>query len=99
MQLLPKYIKDSLPAFYSQENNTNPMVICKFFLPFTKWTWYVIEFDGNDSFFGYVVGEYNELGYFSLSELQALEGPYGIGVERDLYFEKTPLSKIKSMHE
>lgn len=99
MQLLTRELTAKLPVLYTQENDEDPMVICKFFLPASKWTWYAIEFDGEDRFFGYVVGDYNELGYFSLSELKWVEGPYGVGVERDLYFEPTPLSKIKKLHE
>ncbi|YAF99172.1 MAG: DUF2958 domain-containing protein (plasmid) [Nodularia sp. CChRGM 3473] len=34
------------------------------------------------------------LGYFSLSELQEYR-ELGIGIERDLYFEPTPLSKLR----
>ncbi len=99
MMLVPKYLAKKLPDLYAKENDRDPLVICKFFLPMTKWTWYAIEFDGKDRFFGYVVGDYNELGYFSLSELSWAEGPFGLKVERDLYFEPTPLSVIKRLHE
>lgn len=99
MMLIPRYITEKLPALYAMENAKDPMVICKFFCPWTKWTWYAIEFDGNDTFFGFVVGDYNELGYFSLSELSWVEGPYGLRVERDLHFEPQPLSVIKKLHE
>ncbi len=37
-------------------------------------------------FFGLVDGFERELGYFSLSELESVHGPYGVGIERDLYF-------------
>lgn len=34
-----------------------------------------------------------ELGYVRLSELESVEGPLGLGIERDLYFEaQAPLS-------
>lgn len=99
MQLLTKEIITKLPILYSQENEEDPMVICKFFLSMTKWTWFATEFDGKDSFFGYVVGEYPELGYFSLSELESVEGPYGLKVERDRYFEPTRLTRIKKEYE
>lgn len=99
MQLLPKYITKKLPKLYEMERESNPKVSCKFFLPMTKWSWYGIEFDGEDLFFGYVVGEYNELGYFRLSELNSVEGPYGLKVERDLYFNPQPLSEVRKMHE
>ena len=99
MKLLTEELKKALPALYTKENKNDPMVVCKFFLPMTKWTWLATEFDGKDSFFGYVVGEYPELGYFSLSELEGLEGPYGLGVERDMYFEPARLSTIRAEYE
>ena len=98
MKLLTKHLEQTLPALYSQENEKDPWVLCKFFLPMSKWTWYVTEFDGKDTFFGFVAGEYPELGYFSLNELESLEGLYGLGVERDLYFEPVRLSEIKNLY-
>src|SRR5437870_4155309 len=69
MKLLPKDILNKLPPLYSQENEKDPMVICKFFYPDFSWTWYAIEYDGKDTFFGLVDGYEKELGYFSLLEL------------------------------
>jgi hypothetical protein len=99
MQLLTKEITSKLPALYSQENIADPMVICKFFAVWTNWTWYGIEFDGKDTFFGYVAGDFPELGNFSLSELQNLKGPMGLAIERDMYFGPCRLSEIKKLHE
>ena len=95
MKLLTNELKKELSALYAKENEKDPLVICKFFLPMTKWTWYATEFDGNDIFFGYVAGDFPELGYFSLKELEEIEGPYGLGIERDMHFKPTSLSKIK----
>ncbi len=48
-------------------------------------------------FFGYVsiFGDHNdEWGYFKLSELESLKcPPFGMGIERDLYFDPKPISK------
>ena len=98
MQLITKELQAKLPPLYACEDKKDPIVICKFFAPWTNWTWYAIEFDGEDRFFGYVVGHDNELGYFSLSELQWIEGPFGLKIERDLYFDPKPLSEIKRQH-
>lgn len=98
MQLLTKEITSKLPFLYTQEDEKDPMVICKFFTVWSSWTWYGIEFDGKDTFFGYVVGHDAELGYFSLSELQGLKGPMGLSMERDLYFRPCKLSEIKKLH-
>jgi hypothetical protein len=43
--------------------------------------------NGDWEFFGLVEGHENELGYFFLSELQKLQGPGGLRVERDRYFQ------------
>ena len=99
MKLLTEELRKALPPLYSQENEKDPMVVCKFFLPLTKWTWFATEFDGKDTFFGYVCGEYPELGYFSLNELENLEGPYGIGVERDMFFQPIKLSEVRKEYE
>lgn len=99
MQLLTKEITTKLPFLYTQEDEEDPMVICKFFAVWSSWTWYAIEFDGQDTFFGYVAGDFPELGYFSLSELQSLKGPMGLGIERDMYFRACRLSEVKKLHE
>jgi len=95
MKLLTKAIKNKLPKLNSQENIKDPKVQVKFFCPWNQWTWYGIEFDGEDLFFGYVIGFENELGYFSLNELKSIKGYMGLGIERDLYFKETSLSEIK----
>ena len=51
MKLLTKELREQLPLLYSQENEKDPMVICKFFHPMASLTWYAIEFDGEDIFF------------------------------------------------
>ena len=103
MKLMTKAVESRIPALYSQEHNSNPTVQAKFFTPWTNWTWYVLEGekqeDGDWRFFGYVVGQENELGYFMLNELAAVRGPYGLKIERDMYFKPTPLAVIKAKHE
>jgi hypothetical protein len=88
-----------LPPLYSQEHEEDPLVICKFFTPDSNWTWYVLEFDREDVFFGWVVGFEHELGYFRLSELVSVRGPLGLSIERDLHFRPTKLSVVKQLHE
>jgi len=96
MKLVTKKMEKNLPKLYSQENVKNPMVVAKFFHPFSNWTWYVIEGEKRDNdflFFGLVDGHEAELGYFTLSQLQSIKRP--IGVERDLYFTPKRLSEVK----
>jgi hypothetical protein len=76
------------------EGEQDPLVRVKFFYPDFSWTWYGIEFDGDDLFFGLVDGFEKELGYFQLSELRANRGKWGMEIERDLYFTPTRLSAL-----
>lgn len=96
-KLLTKEVLAKLPPLYSQEHTKDPLVVVKYFTPWTNWTWYGIEFDGEDLFFGYVVGHEKEIGYFSLAELQSITGPAGMHIERDLHFDPTPLSEVRKM--
>jgi hypothetical protein len=99
MELLTQELRQQLPPLYSQEAVDDPLVICKFFTPDAGWTWYALEFDGDDVFFGWVVGFEQELGYFLLSELEAARGPLGLSIERDLHFRPTRLSEVKKLHQ
>ena len=97
MMLLTAELKRKLPKLYSQENNPDPKVVVKFFDPCGSWTWYATEFDGEDTFFGFVRGFEEELGYFSLSELASVKNKLGLGIERDMHWDSdTPLSKVRS---
>lgn len=93
--LLPAELRERIPPLYASEETTDPIVQAKLFTPWTTWTWFVTEFDGQDTCFGLVSGHEVELGYFSLAELEAIEGPGGLRIERDLHFEPQPLSKVR----
>lgn len=100
MKLLTGSIRASLPPLYSQENVKDPIVHAKFFTPWSNLTWFAMEYEPADgTFFGWVVGHEEELGYFSLDELESLRGPGGIGVERDIHFTPKPLSRVKAEYE
>ncbi|NLI16577.1 MAG: DUF2958 domain-containing protein [candidate division Zixibacteria bacterium] len=85
-------LRSRLPPLYSTEDQSDPLIQLKFFTPDSNWTWYAIEFDGEDLFFGLVIGFEAELGYFRLSELQNVKGPLGLPIERDLFF--SPVSFV-----
>ena len=95
MRLLTQEIRKKLPKLYEQEaKGGDDVVYVKFFTPWSSWTWYATEFDGEDTFFGLVDGHEKELGYFSLSELKNLRGPLGLSIERDLYWQPKKLEEI-----
>ena len=76
MQLLPDDIAPQLPPLYSQEEQgDNAIAGVKFFTPWTGWTWYASEYDPDKRlFFGVVVGQEREFGYFSLDEMEGIRG-------------------------
>lgn len=92
--LIPDLLREKLPPLYATQNEPDPIAHVKLFTPDSSWTWYVTEYDPADRLcFGLVVGHERELGYFSLDELLSLRGPLRLPVERDLYWQPTPLSK------
>ena len=97
MKLLTEELRSKLPPLYSQEAESDPVVYVKFFLPGTRWTWYVTEGSLEEDdfrFFGWVQGLEDEFGYFLLSELESVKTPLGLGVERDLYFKEGKLTEV-----
>lgn len=95
MELLTKEIikKFEKHPIYSQDNKPEKKILVKYFTPFGSWTWYIVEAskEGDDwLMFCYCISglgeEFNEWGYVSLNELKSIVGPFGLGVERDLYF-------------
>lgn len=98
MELLTKEIIGKLPKLYETEDVEleDKMIHAKLFTPWTNWTWYVIEFDGDDQCFGFVKGLDAEFGYFSLKELASIEEPFGLKVERDRHFTATQVSDMPS---
>lgn len=85
-----------LPPLYSQEHVPDPLARIKLFLG--GWTWYLTEWDGDDTAFGLVVGLETELGYISLSELATVRGQFGLPVERDIHFTPQLLSVVRANH-
>jgi hypothetical protein len=98
VQHLEEFIKWKalkIPKLYEVEHQKDPIAHIKLFTPDTQWTWWILEWDGEDTFFGLVNGQEQELGYFSFSELKSVRGHLGLSVEIDLYFSPQPLSKVE----
>ena len=95
----PYFTKDQLarlPKLYATEDTAldNKKVIVKLFHLASNWSWYVIEYDGNDTCWGLVDGFELEYGYFSLKELSQAVGPFGFRVERDKWFTPTTVGNV-----
>lgn len=93
--LLPPEVAAQLPPLYSQEEKgIEALALLKLFTPWSNWTWFASEYDPEERlFFGVVIGHEREFGYFSLNELEAIRGPGGLRIERDLYWKVRPLKE------
>lgn len=104
MKLLIQEIRKKLPPLYAQDGKGGKAVAyLKFFTPDSNWTWLITEGspikdkNGNEvdfHFFGLVEGQFKELGYVSLKELEEVRGPMGLPIERDLYWQPKTLEEI-----
>jgi len=95
MKLFTKAVLRTLPGIGETESQgLEALARVKLFTPDSSWTWYITEFDGEDLLFGLVDGLEAELGYFRLSELQAVRGALGLPIERDRFFEPRPVGEI-----
>ena len=100
MKLLTKEILNKLPKLYSTDGIPldEKLVICKFFTPDSIYTWYAVEYDGVDTFFGYVCGAEKEWGYFSLREITEVRGKLGLPIERDKWFKPAKIKDIEEIY-
>jgi len=96
MKLLTKEIIKKLPAMRETEGQGKEAIAqVKFFTPDSNWTWYGVEYDEEQRlFYGLVDGFDKEVGVFSLDELESVRGPMGLKIERDMYFDPTPLKNL-----
>jgi len=104
MKLLTQELRKKLPPLYSQDGKGGKAIAyIKFFTPDSGLTWWITEGspikDESDNevdfhFFGLVEGQFKELGYVSLKELEEVRGPMGLPIERDLYWQPKTLEEI-----
>jgi hypothetical protein len=95
--LLPPEAIAALPPLYTNEAlGEDAIAHLKLFCPWSNWTWYASELDPKERLcFGVVVGHEREYGYFSIAELEALRGPGGLQIERDLHWTPQPLKDCR----
>jgi hypothetical protein len=100
MKLLTKKLEQDL--IKNSLSGSNPLVLAHFFNPTGRGNWFAIKYYPKDKlFYGYVslFGDWNdELGDFSETELAEFRGSFGLGIERDLHWEPTPLQEVKERY-
>lgn len=95
MKLITNELATKIPKLYETERVPLPEKVAhvKLFHPASSWTWYVMEYDGQDTCFGLVAGQETEFGYFSLQELSELQ-VCGLPIERDMCFRPTQVQDL-----
>jgi len=93
MKLLTKAILKAVPPIgtYDTAESKDIPVVAKFFNPCGRSTWFMCEYDPESGIaFGFVRGEFDEtcdeLGSFSIPEMEAIKLPFELGIERDINF-------------
>jgi hypothetical protein len=102
MKLLTQELRRKLPPLYATDDTPadDKLMVVKFFTPDANWTWYACEFDGEDTFFGYIDGQFGEWGYFTLSELESARGGrFRLPIERDMGFRPTKFGDLEDSGE
>ena len=98
MRLMTKTLEKRFAKIGSQENSNDPIIIAHYFNPTGAGDWWATEYYPEDRrIFGYasIFNDWcDEWGYTSLDELEAYKGPWGLGIERDLYWTEKRASEV-----
>lgn len=98
--LLPDDLAETIPNLYEQDGMENDSVAYVRYFSYSGglegWNWYVTEYNGSGTFFGYVEGIEPEYGYFNLREFEFLNRAYFPLpiIIRDVCFKPTKLSSL-----
>lgn len=85
MKLLTAELKKKL----TKAGYDNETPICKLFTPWGRATWLLTSIDEDGILYGYAdlgMGCVEWGGIASLEELESIRGPFGLKIERDLYW-------------
>ena len=103
-----KKLLEATPIYTHDEHKPSEIpVIAKFFAPSGRFTFYVTESERYDEgnredyrFYGFMVSplgqQYDELGYITLGEMEAIRLPFGLRIERDRNYEGQLLDAMKT---
>ena len=90
MELITPEQREQLTA-NGADRGADHTPVLKLFNPCGAGAWLVIELDPEDASIAFGLADLGfgtpEVGSFSIQELESFRGPFGLGIERDLYFE------------
>jgi hypothetical protein len=93
MELLPIEIRNEMPGINRSMLDDETLVWARLYCPWNNWCWYVTESDGGDVVTAWFHWFQQRWGCFHLSDIDAIRGPGGRCVERDMGF--TPCTETE----
>ena len=94
MKLLTKAIINKATKQYPKGSDMEQMVVAKFFNPAGRGTWYLMNMENEEYCWGICYKYEWEIGSFSINELKSVSLPFGLKIERDLYFKPVKASEL-----
>ena len=95
MKLLTKSIQKSAEDQFDKADDMDQKIVAKFFNPLGDWSWYLMNKDPESGYCCCIVdGNAVEMGSFMIEELQDIELPMGLGIERDTSFESITAKEL-----
>ena len=98
MQLMTDAIAKTIPHIYEQDGKGDDAIVyVHWFSPYSGWDWYCTEYDPDEGLcFGLVKGIADELGYWTVADLEEGNRNYGFQlIERDLWWNPCKLSDVR----
>lgn len=85
-------LQKNLPKLYDTEDTKieDKIVYIRYYEINSGWQWFLMEYSGNDIAFGYIKGFANELGYFSIEEMEQINTIF-----RDETFKPKKFSQLE----
>jgi hypothetical protein len=97
--LIPASVLATIPPLFAQEQHDDHTVYAILEARSVGWTWYLVEYDGQDECFGFVCGIEDEWGYFALSDIADLCDVWGQPLVTWRPCQPMPLSQARHLIE
>ena len=95
MRLITKELEKRFAEIGIQSQNSDPIIVAKFFNKTRKLEWYVTEYHHeNQTCCSYLKGFTHEWGVFYIPNLESPKRPPELTIERDIYFKEIRLSEL-----
>lgn len=96
-KMMTRELEKKAPRLYETDGQgMDAVAVAHYFCPWNGWDWYMTEYDPDTkTAFGYVKGNYSELGYFNINEFEAMNKRRGFEViERDTHWYPCKLKEV-----